>query len=399
MDAPNSPHTQGYLPLDQLDVKSLLTSDPTIEFPVRRSKLVEFLHPSYVYPDNLLFRLPALDNPVENHTISDLNSFMIWHDIALQACEIIAGNRSGYLTEEITSPPIPSSCIFLSARKYYFHLSQSNDNTTSVDINYSIVTTFREWTFPYARVPGIWAFPQDQLSDSTLLLDVDNKSSKMSDNVERRDRCCLVTQMPREVCDNTHIVPAAEVGWFLKNRMDLYNEVDPSSATGAINDFGNGVMLEKGIHHLFDSGDLVFVPHGSDYCCYFLGIAHPEMTGILHNRKIKIHKQIRSHYLYARFAYKLFKDRIHAASLRHLQTVSVSVSTSKTIAENEGPSSWTESSKASQKPTEAVKRQKDPIPLTILKLMISKPLISKPMLSKSTIPKLTLSTPPISKKR
>jgi hypothetical protein len=85
---------------------------------------IDFLHPGYEQPHNVLFTLHGFD--YENGGIH--------HNTALVACGIIAGNQwHGYFTESRGGPPILAARDeTLRGKSYYFYLPPLNArNSTS----------------------------------------------------------------------------------------------------------------------------------------------------------------------------------------------------------------------------------------------------------------------------
>lgn len=107
---------------------------------------IHFLHPGYSPPSNVLFSLPALDHGG------------VHYGVALTACRIVSGNRSGSLS---TSPDGQGSDLsslqfddVLRESEYYFYPELGN---VLPDVPYPICPDFRSWLFPHRQLPKEWA--------------------------------------------------------------------------------------------------------------------------------------------------------------------------------------------------------------------------------------------------
>jgi hypothetical protein len=108
------------IPSIQLHSRPILLAESAPTHVHARS--VEFLHPGYPEPSNVLMRLPALDGAG-----SSLGGIHLY--TAFISCAIVAGNAftGSYLTAEtrdgVSIDFSPQNFdIVLNARKYYFHV-------------------------------------------------------------------------------------------------------------------------------------------------------------------------------------------------------------------------------------------------------------------------------------
>lgn len=123
------------------------TTDPLSQAkpsnPSVTTRRINFLHPGYSPPSNVLFSLPALDNGG------------VHHGVALTACIIVSGNRQGNLS---TSPSGQNSSLqfddVLMESEYYFH---PEPGEVLSDVPYPICPDFRSWLFPHRQLPKEWA--------------------------------------------------------------------------------------------------------------------------------------------------------------------------------------------------------------------------------------------------
>lgn len=74
---------------------------------------IQFLHPGYPHPTNLLLKLPRVDQ-------AEPTEFGVHHATALLACQLIAANQfTGYLIDE-HQEPVTQDVVVLLGRKYFF---------------------------------------------------------------------------------------------------------------------------------------------------------------------------------------------------------------------------------------------------------------------------------------
>lgn len=130
---------------------ALTASAPSIP----SSPTIDFLHPSYDYPANILFSLPAVDilrGPSSRPGVH--------HGTALSACIIVAANRCGRLTTSAAPPtpaelasPVAAWDAVLTEPRYYFHPSGATDPSAPP---YPVVPDFRSWRFPHGQLEPGW---------------------------------------------------------------------------------------------------------------------------------------------------------------------------------------------------------------------------------------------------
>ncbi|EKM60169.1 uncharacterized protein PHACADRAFT_23621 [Phanerochaete carnosa HHB-10118-sp] len=165
----------------------------------------------------------------------------------------------------------------------------STDNTT-----WEVITSFDAWSFTGA--PSRWKEALNTpVSAPGPQLSLYNPSG-MAQETKRRDGFCLVTRQ-HEGTQNSHIVPAAQAKWYLKNRMWAHTKHDEQLrqrlGKRLINSSGNGLTLRADIHNEFDALHFVFLINDG---------ALPKLSQQYHNVAVKIPHQIPAELLYARFA-------------------------------------------------------------------------------------------------
>lgn len=202
-----------------------------------RRHLINFCHPGYSFPANILFKLyaiepviepahepaiePSHDEPthetthepaqepahdaVTEHTTDESKRLGVHHETARIACAILANNTwDGYFTANTPdgpAVPLDDPDRILTADKYYFH--------HPLDPRYPVVADFESWRFPTSgQLPSYWrslAIPPAQISQSTPT------------------RCCAVTGRHIPL-DYAHLVPVSQTAWFERNHMMAFQE-------------------------------------------------------------------------------------------------------------------------------------------------------------------------------
>lgn len=202
-------------------------------------RVVEFCHPGYEYPHNILFRLSAIEPDSAPPTATQ--RFGVHHDTARIACAILANNAwDGYLTADKADGPRISGgpdCILVNDR-YYFHPPSSQS-----DPKYPIVADFESWQFPHTLPPYWRSFTIPPLQPTQ----------------PQPPRRCVVSgrYMPLEAA---HLVPVAQSSWFDRNSMDRFQHQIGQDNINWINQPHNKFHLTKDVHALADLGHIVFVP-------------------------------------------------------------------------------------------------------------------------------------------
>ena len=264
-----------------------------------------FRHPGYDDSNNVLFKLHASDTAptcCRDGEPAQHRGPGLYAQFALDACAIVADNRTdGWLSSdrdpELARNNRVAAGSTLHARSYYFHLEDSEGS----DLPYSIVPSFREWSFPHDRLPAHWAqlsSPSNTTSDATFT------PSNLTAALTVRDGCCRITGHKEEL-QVAHLVPQAELDWWHANDMARYNNGQGYS----LDDTANVMLLRADLHIAFDKPRFVFVPKPSDGCgirlvFHLLG-SSDEYEHYHHNRELHESK-VSADLLFARFAWTLF---------------------------------------------------------------------------------------------
>ncbi|KAB2100127.1 hypothetical protein AG0111_0g11654 [Alternaria gaisen] len=197
---------------------------------------------------------------------------------------MIAGNRfNGWLStsrnpNEARDTRVDAGSTLV-ARSHYYHLDHDEDIDGS-EGPYRIVPNFREWQSTTTR------------SNLTLALRL-------------RDATCRISGC-QEGLQVAHIVPQAELDWWMANSISPYNR----SLTNSIDDTGNAMLLRADLHIAFDKPRFVFVPKPSGDNGVMRLVLHllepsAELEHLYHNRELHP-SDVGGEMLFARFAWTLF---------------------------------------------------------------------------------------------
>ncbi|KAH6510836.1 hypothetical protein HBI81_252900 [Parastagonospora nodorum] len=278
---------------------------------IQRRHHILFRHPGYDDSNNVLFKLYAIDAATDGAHNSEegasqqLGTSGLYAQFALDACAIIAGNRfNGWLStsrnpDEARNTRVDADSTLV-ARSYYYHLDRDED-IDGPEGPYRIVPNFREWRFPHAQTPAHWV----QLSENATSAESTFPPSNLTLALQMRDGTCRISGY-REELQVAHIVPQAELDWWMANSMSQYNR----SSTSGLDDTGNAMFLQASLHIAFDRPRFVFVPKpsgddGGMRLVLHLLEASAEFEHLYHNCELH-QSDVGIETLFARFAWTLF---------------------------------------------------------------------------------------------
>lgn len=292
---------------------------PPLAQPHHTLNLINFCHPGYSYPANILFKLyaiepadePATDEPATDEPPDGTNRLGIHHETARIACAILANNTwDGYLTANTPdgpAVPLDDPDRVLTADHYYFHHPS--------DLKYPVVADFESWKFPTStpgQLPSYWrslAIPPPQIPQT------------------KPTRCCAVTgrHIPLEYA---HLIPVSQTAWFERNHMKVFQKRMGQDNINWINQTCNKLSLARDIHYLADQEHLVFVPRvhqgrGDGIATYSNGRreaeavalvcytlkpdAYYELIHLYHLHSLEPLEDIPAEYIFANFAHAIFR--------------------------------------------------------------------------------------------
>ncbi len=177
-----------------------------------------------------------------------------------------------------------------------------------VAVKYPVIPSFHHWRFPHGNLPPPWRHLQ--LSEFVP----PNPTLKGPAAAMRRDITCRLSGYMDGV-EKAHLVPEAEMLWFVSNQMDQYCR--RPLEISAINDKKNMLVLRKDLHHLFDARRFAFVPkrfggsgpESAELVTHvLLPSGSPEFVDLYHNRLPQLIRGSSIECIFARFAWSLFTD-------------------------------------------------------------------------------------------
>ena len=183
---------------------SALRVQPDAEsFPTPANQtVIRFIHPA----NNISFLALAANDLSAAGVNGNPPTFGLHLGTALLACQIVAFNKSGFLStsRNRNAPHLPVlRDHLLLDKRYYFHL---NDNIPL----YHICLDFSEWVFPHEmlQVPTIWTggalvkgTPMERLP-----------ASAVSGAIKTRDQMCLIS-LWKDGTTTSPLIPRTEEQW------------------------------------------------------------------------------------------------------------------------------------------------------------------------------------------
>lgn len=126
----------------------------------------------------------------------------------------------------------------------------------------------------------------------------------MSFGVRDRDVSCCITGSP-DANDNTHIIPRAELVWFLNNGLHIYTHPRRSPSPSAIDDVQNGLLLRKDLRFLFDQRLFTTVVKAQALVSHYLSPTNTA-AALYHNAQVRVPPAAQPvEFFWARFAWSI----------------------------------------------------------------------------------------------
>ncbi|KAI0111454.1 hypothetical protein F4814DRAFT_422529 [Daldinia grandis] len=245
------------------------------------------------------------------------------YELVIYACCVVAGNAwplemmgqtrnstrpdGGKLTYaylSLSEKPNPQAAItcptnnILTGSIYFLH-------TTEPNLRYPFTPSFDHWVFPHEDLPPPWKNVDisPMPLDNSTWLDGDARPAALS-----RDVTCRISKSHMAL-ECAYIIPTSENPWFKANCMGLY------AGAAKIGSLQNSIILRKDVHHLWDiNKEIILFPkrRGDTYhmVCHAFKTSrtgHFEIEELYHNRECQILYGISREYLFARFAWSIFR--------------------------------------------------------------------------------------------
>ena len=165
-------------------------------------KYVRIFHPSdcNLNAGNEFLALPALDVFSSISNSSEQVAHVYHHQLALDICQIVARNQSGYFTLLKNESPIPNTSQWLEGNRDYIYCLDSGDT------NYPIIVEFSSWKYP-PELPESWKSITEDMSRN-----IPCSKSAASQAVKGRDVHCRVCAHEHALT-SAHLIPASEIDW------------------------------------------------------------------------------------------------------------------------------------------------------------------------------------------
>ncbi|KAI8956438.1 hypothetical protein F5Y11DRAFT_353827 [Daldinia sp. FL1419] len=189
------------------------------------------------------------------------------------------------------------------------------------DEYYPFTPTFDHWVFPHDDIPPPWQCVEISGDFKELMFEKD-----ISAETIYRDKSCRITKS-FVALESAHIIPSSEEPWFIANCMGL------ETGHAGINCVQNLMALRKDVHHLWDKNmELILFPRlrHRDICCLISHafktrrVSHYEIEQAYHNRECQELRGIGRRFLFARFAWSIFRAntiKLTSAGFRELKVL------------------------------------------------------------------------------
>lgn len=271
------------------DLGARSSSNPTIAF----------RHPAYPDSDDVLFRLPRLDR-------TETVVAGVHHRIALQACQIIAGNAfHGYLATDRDGDPIAVPLDGLLTEDCYWFIVPRRNGDDEMEQRhgrnvYPVVPSFDDWQFPHNHFSAL-GWDWDNLPPTPL-----STFAIPTRPYQQPYQRCILSNHAYAVAQ-AHIIPAANAAWFQNNNMKRYEE----DQLRFINNSRNIIPMRTDLHYMWDKHVMAFFPKRGQFVAHVLTAlcaGNQELADEFQNRPVQrgAFEGVAKEYLFAKFAQAVF---------------------------------------------------------------------------------------------
>lgn len=282
--------------------KTIIEDPTTVDIDLDRR--IQFLHPGYSAPNNVLFAMLANDGPHGG----------LHHATALIACGLLAGNDwDGHLSLSGSGDPVEEGPDdLLSKLEYYYFPSDPDPATVPSTPAYPIYTCFDDWPFPHNKLPRAWT---EIYSDRDLTSSGTQNTNQLFGHVKGRDGTCRLTDC-RSGTEVAHIIFERDNQWFSRNNMGRYGS-DSTMGT-SVKDAANLTLLRADVHKCFDNFEWTMAPKPSippdenspagHKLVFHLIQPRRDLGQSFHNKAMHPMHGVSVHFLFARFAQTIFQQ-------------------------------------------------------------------------------------------
>jgi hypothetical protein len=285
---------------------------------------IAFRHPAYADPDDILFKLPRLDQTgCGPATLAGVH-----YHTALRACQIVANNAfHGYLATDRDGQDavaVPQDGI-LSEDDYWF-IVERRDGDDEVEQRqgrdvYPVVPSFEDWQFPHHDFLGLgWDADDDAAASPLPNFPAPHDTTAPPPPSTLRTAVFAVPSLPRSkrcVLSNhsysinkAHLVPSASEKWFRINSMKRYED-EQHPTMRFIHNTRNTLTIRADLHTMWDAHIFAFVPKRGQFVAHILTAptqGSREFAAEWHNQPAQRYafKGIANQYAFAKFAQAVF---------------------------------------------------------------------------------------------
>ncbi|KAJ7451546.1 hypothetical protein FB451DRAFT_1566078 [Mycena latifolia] len=222
--------------------------------------------------------------------------------IVLDACFVVAENQRGQLilldSDELVADNDSNQDALLSPGVYRFVVVQPEGG---LDFNYQLCESFSSWK-PPVLLPDRWKGSEATEAPRPSGL---STLSNVSAAVKSADRACIMTGATTGL-QASNMVPQSEADWYKQHYLMFksYGGV-PSEE---LNSAHNQVALRTDLClQGLDQGHFLFAPYADRVVAVFVKSTGQDLAQEYHLREVNFPTRIRRGYLFARFAWNIFR--------------------------------------------------------------------------------------------
>lgn len=297
--------------MDTVALKARVNEDLSALF-IPPYPAISFRHPAYAdSDDDILFKLPRLDQTERGAT-------GVHHHTALRACQIIANNAfHGYLaTDRDGQHAVTAAPDGILTEDSYWFIVERRDGDSDVEQRlgrdvYPIVPSFEDWQFPHDDFPSLGWDDTDADADAgagpTAPPSASPPIATFAVPRTKFSRCILSNR--GYSVTKAHLVPSANIQWFLINRMKRYE--DEQHTMRFIHNTHNILTICADLHTMWDAHVFTIVPKRGRFVAHVLAASTPagrEFADEWHNTPVQVGalEGAAKQYMFTKFAQAIF---------------------------------------------------------------------------------------------
>lgn len=314
--------------MDKVALKARVHEDLSTLF-IPPHATISFRHPAYADSDDILFKLPRLDQTEHGPATG------VHHRTALRACQIIANNAfHGYLATDrdgrqaVTTVPDG----ILTEDSYWFIVERRGGDNGGIEQRqgrdvYPIVPTFEDWQFPHDDFPSLGWDDADAdagaSASASATAPPDAATATLHPPLDPPIATFAVPAVPRPKFSRctlsnhgysvtkAHLVPSANIQWFRINSMKCYASEDEQHMRRFIHNTHNTLTVRVDLHTMWDAHMFALVPKRGRFVAHILAAPTPgsrEFAAEWHNTPVQVGalENVAKQYMFAKFAQAIF---------------------------------------------------------------------------------------------